>query len=158
MYELFSTPYLSPKPHLLGTLTQNVMIFKRLHLGTVSYTSDTMDEIQSHLKNVFNTAEGGPAGGNVNINSNQQQPQQQQQQPPPSGEGRAPSLSMSNTETPAKRGTQGPKMRRTVVTRVLDAVKAIAICHNVTPVYEVDPNAKVFGGGGGGGGGGGVGC
>ena len=34
-------------------------------------------------------------------------------------------------------------MRRTVVTRVLDAVKAIAICHNVTPVHENDPNAKV---------------
>lgn len=28
------------------------------------------------------------------------------------------------------------KMRRTVVTRVCDAVKAIALCHNVTPVYE----------------------
>uniref|UniRef100_A0A3Q3ARJ1 Phospholipid-transporting ATPase n=1 Tax=Kryptolebias marmoratus TaxID=37003 RepID=A0A3Q3ARJ1_KRYMA len=32
-----------------GTLTQNEMIFKRLHLGTVSYGTDTMDEIQSHI-------------------------------------------------------------------------------------------------------------
>lgn len=32
-----------------GTLTQNEMVFKRLHLGTVSYGTDTMDEIQSHL-------------------------------------------------------------------------------------------------------------
>ena len=29
------------------------------------------------------------------------------------------------------------KVRRTVVTRVHEAVKAIALCHNVTPVYEV---------------------
>ncbi len=29
------------------------------------------------------------------------------------------------------------KVRRTVVTRVFEAVKAIALCHNVTPVYEV---------------------
>lgn len=32
-----------------GTLTQNEMVFKRLHLGTVSYGTDTMDEIQSHI-------------------------------------------------------------------------------------------------------------
>ena len=28
------------------------------------------------------------------------------------------------------------KVRRTVVTRIHEAVKAIALCHNVTPVYE----------------------
>lgn len=28
-----------------GTLTQNEMVFKKLHLGTVSFTSDTMDEV-----------------------------------------------------------------------------------------------------------------
>lgn len=33
----------------VGTLTQNEMIFKRLHLGTVSYGTDTMDEIQNHI-------------------------------------------------------------------------------------------------------------
>lgn len=32
-----------------GTLTQNEMVFRRLHLGTVSYGTDTMDEIQSHI-------------------------------------------------------------------------------------------------------------
>ncbi|KAM9573107.1 putative phospholipid-transporting ATPase IIB isoform 4-T4 [Guaruba guarouba] len=36
-----------------GTLTQNEMIFKRLHLGTVSYGTDTMDEIQSHIINSY---------------------------------------------------------------------------------------------------------
>ena len=111
------------------------MIFKRLHLGTVSYTSDTMDEIQSHLKNVFDTAEA---------NFNQTQPAlQQPPQTTSTGGPVAVSQSSSSTDTPAKRSTQGPKMRRTVVTRVLDAVKAIAICHNVTPVHENDPNAKV---------------
>ena len=29
------------------------------------------------------------------------------------------------------------KVRRTVVTRIHEAVKAIALCHNVTQVYEV---------------------
>ncbi|XP_076411735.1 putative phospholipid-transporting ATPase IIB isoform X31 [Peromyscus maniculatus bairdii] len=36
-----------------GTLTQNEMVFKRLHLGTVSYGTDTMDEIQSHVFNSY---------------------------------------------------------------------------------------------------------
>ena len=36
---------------VVGTLTQNEMVFKRLHLGTVSYGADTMDEIQGHLRN-----------------------------------------------------------------------------------------------------------
>lgn len=38
---------------ITGTLTQNEMIFKRLHLGTVSYGTDTMDEIQSHIINSY---------------------------------------------------------------------------------------------------------
>jgi phospholipid-translocating ATPase len=37
--------------------------------------------------------------------------------------------------TPSRLGT-GAKVRRTIVTRVVDAVKALALCHNVTPVYE----------------------
>lgn len=34
----------------VGTLTRNEMVFKRLHLGTVSYGTDTMDEIQGHVR------------------------------------------------------------------------------------------------------------
>uniref|UniRef100_A0A8C0BQ76 Phospholipid-transporting ATPase n=1 Tax=Buteo japonicus TaxID=224669 RepID=A0A8C0BQ76_9AVES len=70
-----------------GTLTQNEMIFKRLHLGTVSYGTDTMDEIQSHIINSYS-------------------------QP------------------------SAPKVRKSVSSRIHEAVKAIALCHNVTPVYE----------------------
>ncbi|KAG1470598.1 hypothetical protein G6F56_002588 [Rhizopus delemar] len=36
-----------------GTLTQNDMELKKLHMGTMSYSSDTMDEIQSHLATSF---------------------------------------------------------------------------------------------------------
>eukprot|EP00058_Branchiostoma_floridae_P019178 XP_002604667.1 hypothetical protein BRAFLDRAFT_94829 [Branchiostoma floridae] len=45
----------------------------------------------------------------------------------------------STTSTPSRKGSstpQQPMIRRTVVTRVLEAVKALALCHNVTPVYE----------------------
>ncbi|XP_064640226.1 probable phospholipid-transporting ATPase IIB isoform X2 [Lineus longissimus] len=82
-----------------GTLTQNEMIFKRLHLGTVSFSSDTMDEVMAHLKTSF-TIPKDPAA-----------------------------------LTPSRPGST-TKVRRTIVTRVVEAVKALALCHNVTPVYE----------------------
>lgn len=41
-----------------GTLTQNEMVFKRLHLGTVSYGTDTMDEIQSHVASSYSQVNG----------------------------------------------------------------------------------------------------
>lgn len=30
-----------------------LQVFKRLHLGTVSFTSDTMDEVVDHLKTAY---------------------------------------------------------------------------------------------------------
>uniref|UniRef100_A0A2K5QTY9 Phospholipid-transporting ATPase n=1 Tax=Cebus imitator TaxID=2715852 RepID=A0A2K5QTY9_CEBIM len=81
-----------------GTLTQNEMVFKRLHLGTVAYGLDSMDEVQSHIFSIYT-----------------QQPQ----------------------DPPAQKGpTLTTKVRRTMSSRVHEAVKAIALCHNVTPVYE----------------------
>lgn len=32
-----------------GTLTQNSMVFKRLHLGTVSYGAESFDQVRSAL-------------------------------------------------------------------------------------------------------------
>ncbi|XP_057384685.1 probable phospholipid-transporting ATPase IIA isoform X2 [Balaenoptera acutorostrata] len=81
-----------------GTLTQNEMVFKRLHLGTVAYGLDSMDEVQSHIFSIYT----------------------QQSQDPPAQKG--PALTT--------------KVRRTMSSRVHEAVKAIALCHNVTPVYE----------------------
>ncbi|XP_044941188.1 probable phospholipid-transporting ATPase IIB isoform X3 [Mustela putorius furo] len=89
-----------------GTLTQNEMVFKRLHLGTVSYGADTMDEIQSHLRNPYS-----------------------QMQPPAGGQA-------ASTTPPRKAQSTAPKVRKSVSSRVHEAVKAIALCHNVTPVYE----------------------
>ncbi len=89
-----------------GTLTQNEMIFKRLHLGTVSFGTDSMDELMSHLLTSYKQQ-------NLNLKSLQTNQQQQQQQ-------------------------QVSIMRRTIVTRIRDAIEALALCHNVTPVYEAN--------------------
>ena len=46
------------------------MVFKKLHLGTAAYSSETFDEIQLNLKQYFNAmaSEGasGAAGSNAN--------------------------------------------------------------------------------------------
>ncbi|KAF7245190.1 putative phospholipid-transporting ATPase IIB [Varanus komodoensis] len=89
-----------------GTLTQNEMIFKRLHLGTVSYGTDTMDEIQNHIINSYSQMHSQSSGNNV-------------------------------SSTPSRKmQSSAPKVRKTVSSRIHEAVKAIALCHNVTPVYE----------------------
>ncbi|KTG32692.1 hypothetical protein cypCar_00024261, partial [Cyprinus carpio] len=80
-----------------GTLTQNEMVFRRLHLGTVAYGMDSMDEVQSHVFSAYT-------------------------QPP--------------QDLQASRGPGAPKVRKTISSRVHEAVKAIALVHNVTPVYE----------------------
>ncbi|KAJ8962844.1 hypothetical protein NQ318_001244 [Aromia moschata] len=79
-----------------GTLTQNSMVLKRLHLGTVSYATDSFDEVSAVLKSSFIGSEGTTVGAT--------------------------------------------KFRRSENTRIRDAVQALALCHNVTPMYETNEN------------------
>lgn len=50
-------------------------------------------------------------------------------QPPAGGQA-------ASTTPPRKAQSTAPKVRKSVSSRVHEAVKAIALCHNVTPVYE----------------------
>ena len=90
-----------------GTLTQNEMLFKKIHLGTAAYSLETFDDIEKNLRSYY-TAEY--AGGTIAMG----------------GDGMI--------------GSKGGKqrIRKTGITRAGEAVKAIALCHNVTPVYEED--------------------
>lgn len=82
-----------------GTLTQNEMVLKKLHLGSVSYSSESFGEVRSNLKAAYTPGAPQPtaaAGG----------------------------------------ATPGMRVRRNMASRVQEAVRAVALCHNVTPVYE----------------------
>jgi len=82
-----------------GTLTQNKMVFKKLHLGTISYGQETFDEVTSVLKAYYPTdTEHSPVKPTSSAHSG--------------------------------------KVRRSENTRIYDAVHALALCHNVTPVYD----------------------
>jgi len=81
-----------------GTLTQNQMVFKKLHLGTAAYSNDTFDDIQRYL-----------------------------------------SVYYSNQKS-EKQKLSGTSVKRNAISRnSVEGVKALALCHNVTPVYET-PN------------------
>ncbi|CAG2063873.1 unnamed protein product, partial [Timema podura] len=97
-----------------GTLTQNEMVFKKLHLGTVSFSTETFDETSSCLSDLVTTG----VHLTLQVSSHLTTAFTQQAQ--------AESVGPSPTH----------KVRRSEVTRVLEAVKALALCHNVTPVYE----------------------
>jgi phospholipid-translocating ATPase len=89
-----------------GTLTQNLMVFKRIHLGTVSYTNENQTEISNLLKQQLKTA-------TTPIHENQQQ---------------------ITSALPS--GKTRNVVKKTEATKVPEAVKALALCHNVTPVFE----------------------
>lgn len=80
-----------------GTLTQNEMVFKKIHLGTVAYGNDSFELVASTIQSL---------SGTIHPNSDQ-----------------------TEIIKPAI-------MRRPEGWRVWEAVKALALCHNVTPVYE----------------------
>ncbi|GAM83616.1 hypothetical protein ANO11243_016040 [Dothideomycetidae sp. 11243] len=92
-----------------GTLTQNEMELKKVHIGTVSYANEAMDEVAAFVKQAFGL---------------------------PSGSGQA-TRKFFNPSTAINAGpTGGTRTRREIGSRVRDLVLALALCHNVTPTQE----------------------
>lgn len=90
-----------------GTLTQNEMEMKKIHVGTVSYANEAMDEVATYVKQGFSV----PADANQ------------------SSVLVTPSSVASTTVT-------ATRTRREIGSRVRDVVLALALCHNVTPTIE----------------------
>lgn len=98
-----------------GTLTQNEMELRKLHMGTMSYGWDSMDEVASQ----FATALQQLYGNTAQLSSPTKEAQQ----------------TLSLTTAGAMLAGRG---RRDMSSRVKDVVLALALCHNVTPVVEGD--------------------
>jgi phospholipid-translocating ATPase len=105
-----------------GTLTQNEMELRKLHMGTMSYSWDSMDEVTSQLATALQQQYGNAA-----------QPGSPTKPTPGSG---------SAAQQPIPLTTAGAMLagrgRRDMSSRVKDVVLALALCHNVTPVVEAD--------------------
>lgn len=109
-----------------GTLTKNEMIFKRIHLGKVSYSSEYFDEVAVILKAAF-------------------VPQVQPTQQMPTGTHRRQDSTASNISSASEKRLYLKHVRvdsyeidRDTIYRVHAAVQALALCHNVTPSYDTD--------------------
>ena len=101
-----------------GTLTQNEMELKKIHVGTVSYANEAMDEVSSYVRQGFTTGSGTDV------------------------------LQPSSLVTPSSSyytssiGTSTTRTRREIGSRVRDLVLALALCHNVTPTTEEEGGAN----------------
>ncbi|KAI1097847.1 phospholipid-translocating P-type ATPase [Jackrogersella minutella] len=89
-----------------GTLTQNEMEMKKIHVGTVSYANEAMDEVVGYIRHGF----AGTPSNRTFV---------------------TPSSSYSTTA-----GVTATRTRREIGSRVRDVVLALALCHNVTPTIE----------------------
>lgn len=98
-----------------GTLTQNEMEMKKIHVGTVSYANEAMDEVASYIKQGFSV----PAAPDANHPSVLITPS---------------SNSTASTST---------RTRREIGSRVRDVVMALALCHNVTPQIEEEDGKTI---------------
>ncbi|KAK6072901.1 phospholipid-transporting ATPase NEO1 [Seiridium cupressi] len=96
-----------------GTLTQNEMEMKKIHVGTVSYANEAMDEVSAYVKHGF----VGPSTETMLV---------------------TPSSSFNTTA-----GVTATRTRREIGSRVRDVVLALALCHNVTPTTEEEDGQTV---------------
>lgn len=92
-----------------GTLTQNEMEMKKIHVGTVSYANEAMDEVTTYVQQAFSL---------------------------PPAEGSNPSVLITPSSTYTVPATSATRTRREIGSRVRDVVLALALCHNVTPTME----------------------
>ncbi len=101
-----------------GTLTQNDMEMKKIHVGTVSYANEAMDEVYAYVKQGFS--------------------------PPPPADGSAnATLVTPSTTVVAAANVGATRTRREIGSRVRDVVLALALCHNVTPTTEEEDGQMV---------------
>lgn len=89
-----------------GTLTQNEMEMKKIHVGTVSYANEAMDEVASYVRQGFGTRSSSQT------------------------------LVTPSSIHSITTGAVATRTRREIGTRVRDVVLALALCHNVTPTME----------------------
>jgi phospholipid-translocating ATPase len=94
------------------------MELKKIHVGTVSYANDAMDEVASYIRQGFSVTS--------------------------LPDGRQPSLVTPSSAFGVQAGLgTATRTRREIGGRVRDLVLALALCHNVTPTTDEEDGRKV---------------
>lgn len=124
-----------------GTLTRNEMVFRKIHFGKVSYTSEYFNEVALLLQTAFAPppppmSQAGPSGhrrdgSSASVGSY---------------------IGGGNRFQPRHIRIDSYEIDRDTVQRLQAGVLALALCHNVTPSYEneFDDISNSQGGGSGG--------
>lgn len=102
-----------------GTLTQNEMDLKKIHVGTVSYANEAMDEVRTYIRQGFSTGVSNDATQRASL------------------------VTPLSTYAAGSTGASTTRTRREIGSRVRDLVLALALCHNVTPSTEDDEGQSV---------------
>lgn len=117
-----------------GTLTQNEMELRKLHLGTMSYGFDAFDEVATQLEHALALDESPTlAGGKAGMTGTT---------------GKTGKTSSKAAQKQQDRSLSGggmlyvPRARRDMSQRVKDLALALALCHNVTPVIEEEEEER----------------
>lgn len=101
-----------------GTLTQNEMDMKKIHVGTVSYANEAMDEVATYVRQGFHIQ--------------------------PTTDPSSQTALITPSSTIASNANAGAtRTRREIGSRVRDVVLALALCHNVTPTVDVEDGKEV---------------
>lgn len=102
-----------------GTLTQNEMDLKKIHVGTVSYANEAMDEVRTYIRQGFSAGVTNDATQTASL------------------------ITPSSTYASTSAGASTTRTRREIGSRVRNLVLALALCHNVTPSTEDDEGQSV---------------
>ena len=88
------------------------MELRKIHVGTVSYANEAMDEVTSYIRQGFSIGSSSDAIQASSL------------------------VTPSSTYNTASAGASTTRTRREIGSRVRDLVLALALCHNVTPTTE----------------------
>ncbi len=99
-----------------GTLTQNEMEMKKIHVGTVSYANEAMDEVAAYVRQGFASHASSSSSMSAAHDT----------------------LVTPSSTLPSSSTAAATRTRREIGTRVRDIVLALALCHNVTPTTDED--------------------
>ena len=107
-----------------GTLTQNEMELRKVHVGTVSYANEAMDEVATYVHQAFSS----PSSSSSSTSSE--------------------NAGVEELVTPSTPftipSTSTTRTRREIGSRVRDLVMALALCHNVTPTVDEDSAGNIL--------------
>eukprot|EP01097_Dermamoeba_algensis_P011052 TRINITY_DN8417_c0_g1_i2.p1 TRINITY_DN8417_c0_g1~~TRINITY_DN8417_c0_g1_i2.p1 ORF type:complete len:1054 (-),score=266.66 TRINITY_DN8417_c0_g1_i2:518-3571(-) len=113
-----------------GTLTQNDMVFKKLHLGVISFSKDSLMEVSNQLELAFNSDSGSSERDTTKDREREKEKEKDRDggiTTISGGAGRMISTHLIGTRT---------NPRTSLPNKVRETITAIALCHNVTPVKE----------------------